>query len=236
MKKELNMSTEKRSNHEQTNARERGAEWLVYTIIGLLAATLIISLWNTWLTRNLQIQILGAISAQQTRSTSGVFLSANGWKLGQLAPDIEVRAVDGQSYSFAEIAVEHEVIYVGWNNCPVCLEHFPELNRIATEVESAGGSFTMVILLSEASTDALSEAHTGDVGPISLANMQSEYRWNFPVFEFDRSSLIELNLQATPTVLILRRGVLGEAFISSSFERMIERTVSELRLGSDGRL
>lgn len=209
-------------NTVQHKKSTKGGQWVVYAILGLLALMLVISVWNARLLLNIDSQVTATLSQQA--GNAGVFLTVDGWQLGQLAPAIDVYTADAERHSFADVAAEHEVIYVAWDRCPICLEHFPELHRAASEVRAAGASFAMVILLSEADeTPAADQTPTPE-----LRELQETYGWSFPVFSTDQAGMLELNLQGTPTTLILRRGVLGEAFASSSFQGMTERMVAEL--------
>ncbi len=219
------MTTRTQARDTEENVRvARGGKWPIYVILGLLFLTLVVSIWNARVLFNLNGQVLAAVSQRQGND-SGVFLTADGWQPGQVAPAVAVQTTDDEELSFAEVAAEHPVIYVAWDRCPICLEHFPELYRAAADVEAAGASFAMVVLLSEADEESAASDSTAGA---KLKKLEETYGWNFPVFGIDQAGMLELNLQGTPTTLILRRGILGEAFASSSFERMTERMVAEL--------
>jgi|FLYL01.1.fsa_nt_gi hypothetical protein len=215
-----------RQEQKEKTSQEHTGAFFIYALLGLLAVALLVSIWNMRLIQGLQTQF--AMLPQQLNTSSEVFLSTEGWRPGRLAPDLLLGTVDARSQSFRVVAENFDVFYVAWDRCPVCLEHFPNLGRVADEVRAADKTFAVLMLLDIHEHDANSTLGSHQTASSNVAEMIDEYGWNFPVFVLDRRALLELNLQATPTVLIMRRGVLGEAFVSSSLETMIRRIKHEI--------
>jgi hypothetical protein len=215
-------SATKGTGTEQAGNRDRT---LVFLILGMLAAILLFSVWTARSIYGLGSMLVD-ITAQQRSDSSlaNVLITSDGWSPGKLAPAIEVQTVDGGSRSFTEVAAESDFVYVAWDRCPICVEHFPHLNGAAAEIESAPASFAMVVLISEPS-DEVPDAEV----PLNVGELRDVYGWTFPVYGIDRPAMLELNVQGTPTALILRRGVLGTAFAAGSLDRMTERGLRELR-------
>lgn len=196
--------------------KDREGAWVPYALVGLVFLTLLSSLWSVVEVRLVGKEVLNSISSTSERVArtiaSDVFQSDAGWRVGQFPPNVQVVGSDGQSYFLRDLISSREVIYVGWDECPACNVHYPDLNSVAERVADVGGSFTLLVFMTGGDLPSLIEKHG----------------WNFPVYQVTEESLLELNIRNTPSILVLRNQVLGHAFLGTSIQNMVDILQAEL--------
>lgn len=179
-----------------------GIHWMAFLMVVLGCAIVGATLWNTY-----EIRQLKANTAVADQAANGLFLSPAGWGIGRLAPDVPLRAADGSITSLRSVAERYGVVYVGADTCPLCAYQYPDLNHVSDALKQAGSSFAMVVTV----------RNTG------LAEFVQANAFHFPVFEVDQAGLDRMNLANSPTVLILRNGILGDAFQAATVDRLADR-------------
>lgn len=194
-------------------------------LLTLLLVSVAITLLTFRATRAFAVELSTAIFRLNEFTTEGVLLTPTGWKPGKLAPDIPLTTLSGYHTSFREAAATLDVVYVAWDRCPICLEHFPSLQNAEATLASAGLKFALVVLLS--TPGEIQDNPSAEIA--DMAVLQREYNWSFPVYTIDRQALLELNIQGTPTLLILRNGVFGDAFPVGSLDTMLDTAIALTR-------
>lgn len=188
--------------------------WFAYVMVSLLLAGVLVSVWNIRTTRSVQGSLPGMVRKELASVRySEAFTSEGTWGLGQYAPDVPVVSVSGEAVSLREVALRHNVVYLAMDVSPICIQHFPELDRVAAEIKTVGGSMAMIVYFRE-----------GD-----LKDLYSKYQWQFPVYAIEGDSVDRLNARGVPMAMLFRNGVLGDAFFSSSLDRLTTRVVNGMK-------
>lgn len=189
--------------------------WLLYLVVAFILTSFAMSVWGVRESRLLHAEVVDLVRTglQDMSRDNEVFLTEAGWGIGQFPPNLPVLDVHGAQHLLPELADDHPVIYIAWDECPVCREHFSNLNETSAELRASGIDFAMLIHVTGSGLRELIETH----------------QWEFPVFAMRSLDILDLNVSVTPAIMVFRNGVLGRAFSTSGLRHLVETVESELR-------
>jgi hypothetical protein len=188
--------------------------WFGYAMVSLLLASVLVAAWSVRTTMTLKGSLPGTVrDAVTSVQRSEAFEADSTWRPGQFAPEVPLVSTAGETFSFRDVAGRHDLIYLATDDSPICAQHFPELNQAAAKVGAAGGSMALIVYL-----------RTG-----TLSDLTEQYRWQFPVYAIDGDAVESLGARGVPMAMVFRNGVLGDAFFTSSLDRLTTRTVAALK-------
>jgi len=176
----------------------------------------------TW--TSLVIRLLGgawiAASARPPGALAAGGVSAP--RAGLLAPDFELRTLDGSSMQLSDLRGQAVIVNVWASWCPPCKLEMPALQRVYQEFKAHG----LVIL----AVDAIQQDNLEDV-----QSFVSDNALTFPILLDERSEVLAgYQISAFPsTFFVDQEGVVRKVVIGAVSEPLLRSQVEELLGGED---
>ncbi|MBN1371985.1 MAG: redoxin domain-containing protein [Anaerolineaceae bacterium] len=143
-------------------------------------------------------------------------------RAGLLAPDFELRTLDGSSLRLSDLRGQPVIVNVWTSWCPPCKREMPAFQRVYQEYESHG----LVIL----AVDAIQQDSLDDVRLFVSNNALT-----FPILLDERSEVLSTyQISAFPsTFFVDQEGVIRKVVIGAVSEPLLRSQVEEMLGGED---
>lgn len=164
--------------------------------------------------------VISTLYAALILFSASIFATTIGTQEGQIAPDFQVKKLDGSSFKLADYKGKKPVYLIFWATwCPTCRQEIPSFKALQQEM---GTQIEIVAI----NVDSLSWWSSLTSSNNRVTQYAKKYQIDYPVALDDEKKLIELyQVRGTPTQLLIDK----EGIIRRRYPILNAKTISLIK-------